>query len=350
MTSLSPDIIDKVASLIRDARKVAIVCHMTPDGDALGSSLCLMHALRAMGKNASVITPDAPPRSLTFLPGAQNITVASYNHDRAKYTFLHADLIFCLDFNDLKRIDRTAPMVEAAKAPVVVVDHHLNPVIKPEILISDPSKSSTSALVYEMLDAAGMSEFVGLEAATCCCAGMMTDTGNFAYNANDPALYSILSALMERGVDKDDLYNRLFNTNSLSRIRLMGFCQYARTHVLPEHHCAIITLSLDDARDFGYSKGDTEGLVNIPLSIPGIIYSVYLRQDEPGYVKVSMRSKGDFSVKEICEKYFSGGGHHNAAGGEINDTLDGALDRILHIIPEADRTIASITTDSTSQS
>ncbi|MCM1349330.1 MAG: DHH family phosphoesterase [Firmicutes bacterium] len=341
MNPLNPEISSRLSSLIEHSKRIAIVCHMTPDGDALGSSLCLMHALSAMGKRAMVITPDAPPKTLSFLPGFNDITVASYHPERARLSFLHADLIFCLDFNDLKRIDRTAPMVEQASAPIVVIDHHLNPVLTPEVLISHPEESSTCVLLYQVLQQLGLTRFVNTDAATCCCAGMMTDTGNFSYNANSPALYRIVAELLEKGVDKNQLVDRLFNTNTLSRLRIMGFCQYARMHVMPEHHCAVITLSLDEAREFGYTKGDTEGLVNIPLSIPGIIYSIYLRQDEENYVKVSMRSKGSFSVKHLCEKHFNGGGHLNAAGGEIYAPIDRAFTRILDILPECDQMLSS---------
>lgn len=344
MKQISSDIARSFRRAIDSASKVAIICHMTPDGDALGSSLCLCHTLRAAGLRADVVTPDAPPKNLMFLPGAQEmVTIASYHHERAYRIFSHADLVVCLDFNDLKRIDRAAPLVEGSSARRIVVDHHLNPAIEADLLVSDPSASSTCLLLFQLLYSAGLYESVGLEAATCCVAGMMTDTGNFAYNANDPVIYSSLGLLMERGVDKNSLYDRLFNTNSIARIRLMGYCQYAKTHILPEHSCAIITLSLDEAREFGYSKGDTEGLVNIPLSIPGVVYSIYLRQDEPEYVKVSMRSKGDFSVKELCETYFGGGGHHNAAGGEIHSDIDTAFRQILDILPVCDEELRRIT-------
>lgn len=311
---------------------MAIVCHMTPDGDALGASLCLCHTLRNMGLRADVITPDQPPKTLAFLPGAREVTVASYQTDRARRLLDAADVVCCLDFNDLKRIDRLAPAVDGTAATRIVIDHHLNPAIEADLLISHPEKSSTCLLLFMLLEAAGMDCFVNEVAATCCCAGMMTDTGNFAYNANDPDIYHVLERLMQRGVDKNALYDRLFNTNSLARLRIMGYCQYARMHVMPEHRCAIITLSLDELHEFGYSRGDTEGLVNIPLSIPGIVYSIYLREDEPAYVKVSMRSKGAFSVKELCENYFGGGGHHNAAGGEVHDTLEVALARVLDMV------------------
>lgn len=333
---LTKDSLDRFAALIGAARRVAIVCHMSPDGDALGSSLCLMQVLRSMGKHASVMTPDSPPRTLSFLPGFEDITVVSYHADRARYNFSNADVIVCLDFNDLKRVDRTAPLIEASKARRIMIDHHLNPTLDAEVMISVPQKSSTCMLLFEVLRGVGLDRFVDREGATCCIAGMMTDTGNFSYNANDPEIYRVLAELMERGVDKTEIYNRLFNTVSLKRFRIMAYAQYARTHVMPEHSCAIITLSRDDLHEFGYTKGDTEGLVNTPLAIPGIVYSIFLREDTPNYVKVSMRSKGNFSVKKLCEEHLGGGGHLNAAGGDIHKPLDQALPDILALLPEAD--------------
>ena len=338
VTLFSQDTIDCFVKLIKDASRVAIVCHMTPDGDALGSSLCLCHTLRNMGLRADVVTPDQPPRTLSFLPGAREITVASYQQERARRILDAANVVFCLDFNDLKRIDRLAPMVDATNAKRIVIDHHLNPSIEADLLVSHPEKSSTCLLLYMILEAAGFAEFINTDAATCCCAGIMTDTGNCAYNANDPDLYIVLGNLMKLGVDKNALYDRLFNSNTLSRLRIMGYCQYERMHLLEKHHCALITLSLDEAREFGYNKGDTEGLVNIPLSIPGVVYSIYLRQDEENYVKVSMRSKGDFSVKELCEQHFGGGGHHNAAGGELHCSLTEAVSRVLALVEEVSAT------------
>lgn len=325
--------IQALCDLVNGSRKVAIVCHMTPDGDAMGSSLCLWHVLKAMGKTACVVTPDCPPESMMFLPGADKVLISSYNPERTRYVLGGSDLIFCLDFNDLKRIDRTAPMVADSKARRIVVDHHLNPSIDADVLISHPEKSSTCALLYMVLSQAGWSDFIGKEAAECCCTGMMTDTGNFSYNSNDADLYEILAQLVAKGVDKDAIYTRVFNTNSVERLRIMGYSQYAKMQLLPEHRAALITLSREELNEFNYKKGDTEALVNVPLSIPEIVYSIYLREDEPNYVKVSMRSKGDFSVKDICERHFGGGGHRNAAGGEVHAGLDEALNKVLEVLP-----------------
>ena len=187
-----------------------------------------------------------------------------------------------------------------------------------------------------MLESVGLERRISREAAECCCTGMMTDTGNFSYNSNDPQLYRILERLVAKGVDKDAIYTRLFNTNTESRVRLMGYAQSSKMQILPEHQAAVIALSREELDEFGYKRGDTEALVNVPLSIPGITYSVFLREDETGYVKVSMRSKGSFSVKEICEAHFGGGGHVNASGGEMRAPLDEVLQRVIDVLPQYD--------------
>lgn len=336
MNLLSKAQADQLSSMIQKSNRVVVTCHMTPDGDALGSSLCMVHVLLSMGKFATVVVPDCPPQNLMFLPGSSHIVVASCRPERAESLLSDADLVVMLDFNDLKRIDRMAPMVEASKAKRVVIDHHLNPSIKADVLISRPDVSSTCALLYQVLESVGLERRISREAAECCCTGMMTDTGNFSYNSNDPQLYRILERLVAKGVDKDAIYTRLFNTNTESRVRLMGYAQSRKMQILPEHQAAVIALSREELDEFGYKRGDTEALVNVPLSIPGITYSIFLREDEPGYVKVSMRSKGSFSVKEICEAHFGGGGHVNASGGEMRAPLEEVLQRVIDVLPQYD--------------
>lgn len=336
MNLLSKAQADQLSSMIQKSNRVVVTCHMTPDGDALGSSLCMVHVLLSMGKFATVVVPDCPPQNLMFLPGSSHVVVASCRPERAESLLTDADLVVLLDFNDLKRIDRMAPMVEASKAKRVVIDHHLNPSIKADVLISRPDVSSTCALLYQVLESIGLERRISREAAECCCTGMMTDTGNFSYNSNDPQLYRILERLVAKGVDKDAIYTRLFNTNTESRVRLMGYAQSSKMQILPEHQAAVIALSREELDEFGYKRGDTEALVNVPLSIPGITYSIFLREDEPGYVKVSMRSKGNFSVKEICEAHFGGGGHVNASGGEMRAPLEEVLQRVIDVLPQYD--------------
>lgn len=333
--------VEELKQLVEQSRRVAIVCHMTPDGDAAGSSLCLWHTLMAMGKEALVVIPDALPDDLHFLPGADRMIVASYKRGKAEAALCGADLIFCLDFNEPARIDRLAELLGKATAKRIMIDHHLNPMDGfCNVTVSQPESSSTCLLLYKVLERCGWDKYIGLFAAECCTAGMMTDTGNFSYNANDPEIYRVLACLMAKGVNKDRLYKSLFDTNTVRKLRVMGYAQY-RMQVMPEHRCAVITLGPDECKEFDYHKGDTESLVNRPLSVPGIVWSVYLRESEPGYVKVSMRSKGAFSVRDICAENFGGGGHVNAAGGEVNGTLAEAYSKLLDIMPMYDRMLPS---------
>ena len=336
LTELDPAVVDRVKQFVLASRNIVITCHVSPDGDALGSSCALWFILKALGKNATVVTADCAPRSLQFLPGVREIVAATRNGDRVHDLIADADLIFCLDFNDITRVDRLSDAISKSPAKKVVIDHHLDPRIEGEIVISRPEISSTSALLYIFMWQAGWTRHLTRNSAACIYTGMMTDTGNFSYNSNDPDLYLIIHDLMRKGIDKDNLYKLVMNTSSESRIRIMGFAQY-RMQILQPHRAAVIMLSEDELKEFGYSKGDTEGLVNIPLSMPEVTYSVFLREDAKNCVKVSMRSKGEFSVSRICEEHFGGGGHTNAAGGEFNGPLDKVLQKLLEIIPTYDK-------------
>jgi phosphoesterase RecJ-like protein len=302
----------------------------------MGSSLGLCKALRNAGKEVKVITPDTPPKYLMFLPGAENIVVFTRHELYAKNLLANADLIFCLDYNDSKRIDLVAPALLASRAQKVMIDHHLYPDTFPDLIISHPEISSTSVLVYRVLSAIGLLRFVDIDVATALYTGMMTDTGNFSYNSNDPELYRVVARLLEKGIDKDGIYKRVYFTNSVNRLRLNGFALCENLVHYPDHRAALITLTRDELNRYHYQKGDTEDLVNRPLTCPDITYSVFLRE-ETDYIKVSTRSKGDFPVNKLCQEYFNGGGHLNAAGGEFYGTLQEAVDRLLEAMPEFDR-------------
>ncbi|MDE6089722.1 MAG: bifunctional oligoribonuclease/PAP phosphatase NrnA [Duncaniella sp.] len=335
-TRIAPDLIETVRQLVLTSKDIVITCHVSPDGDALGSSCALWFVLKALGKTVNIVTADCAPRTLQFLPGVRDIVAATRQGDRAHELLSKADLIFCMDFNDPERVDRLTDALTNSKARKVVIDHHLDPRIEADVIISHPEVSSTSALLYIFFWQAGWTRYLNRSSAACIYTGMMTDTGNFSYNSNDPDLYLIIYDLMRKGIDKDNLYKLVMNTSSESRVRIMGYGQY-RMQILPDHRAAIIMLSSAELREFDYNKGDTEGLVNIPLSIPDVTYSVFLREDDKNCVKVSMRSKGEFSVSRICEENFGGGGHTNAAGGEFHGPLEQALDKLLEIIPNYDK-------------
>ena len=332
--SQNPDIA-RLSALLYEARNVVITCHLSPDGDALGSSLGLMHVLSHRGISCKVVTPDSPPQSLSFLPGVKDIVVLSRYEAQVRHLTQSADIIFCLDYNELNRVDRLAPYIAGSPAAKVMIDHHLHPSVEHmSVVLSYPEMSSTCSLLYMVLEALGLSDDIDKNAAECIYTGMMTDTGNFSYNSNDPRLYLIIASLLGKGIDKDLLYRQAMNVHSEDSIRLRSYALSQKMQVFHEYHAALITITRDEANAFNYRKGDTEGLVNVPLSIPGIVYSCYLR-DEDDYVKVSMRSIGDFPVNKLCKEYFGGGGHLNAAGGEFhNGDIDACAELFRSLLAE----------------
>lgn len=328
--------IDNLKSLIESARHILITCHLSPDGDALGSSLGLYNLLVAMGKKVKVIVPDTPPKYLMFLPGAENIMVYGRWKPKADRFFATADLVFCLDFNELKRVDEMADTLGSSPARKVMIDHHLHPADFPDLLFSYPEVSSTSMLIYKVINALGWNDRISVDVATAIYTGMMTDTGNFSYNSNSSDLYLAVADLIAKGIDKDAIYKKVYYSNSVNRLRLNGFAMCHRFMTFPEHKAALITLTRSELNEYHYQRGDTEDLVNRPLTVPEIIYSVFMREEE-GYIKVSTRSKGDFPVNEMCKSYFNGGGHLNAAGGEFNGTLEEAVDTFQRAMVDFDR-------------
>jgi phosphoesterase RecJ-like protein len=316
--------VDSFKHLIDGAKRIVLTCHMSPDGDALGSSLALAQVLRAMGKDVRVITPDEPPRNLRVLPGARKVMAWSSFGAVAERNVMMADLIICLDFNALYRLSRLEPIVRSSKAPKVLIDHHKEPEDFANVLFSYSGMSSTSELLYLLLCEMHLDNLISIDVATCILGGIITDTGGFHYNSNSADLYLVVSALMQRGVDKDWLMRCLIDTQTESGMRLESFAIADRMELFPDNHAALISLTREDLNRFGYKKGDTEGLVNKPLAIPGVIYSVYFRE-ETDYIKVSMRSVSDFPVDLLCKRYYNGGGHQNAAGGEFRGTMEEAI-------------------------
>lgn len=337
LPTIDTPLADSLRRMIDAATEVVITCHVSPDGDALGSTLAMQRVLIAMGKRAWVVTPDLPPRSLGFLPGIHDIIPASQKPGRAADLISRADLIMCLDFNALMRLDRMQEAIASATAPKVLIDHHLDPERFADLVISRPAASSTCYLLYNVLAAIGADPFIDRRVAECLLAGMMTDTGGFTYNSNDPGLYIVLAALLERGVDKDRLYKQVFDTAGESRLRICGYAIYRKMQLFSDHRLSLITLTKTELDEFGYTKGDTESLVNKPLAMPDVEWSVFMRQDEERFVKVSCRSKGHFPVNKVCEKLFGGGGHENAAGGEFYGTLGEAVATLLGAVHEFDR-------------
>ena len=332
--------IERLHAFINGAQRIVITCHKSPDGDALGSSLALCHVLRRLGKDAVVVTPDMAPKSLEFIPGVKELIVLTKHELRAKRAMNEAQLLFCLDFNSLKRIDRLAELVEPLKVRRVLIDHHLDPDDIFDIAISHPEASSTCELIFRVLMQMGQLRLMDRHAASCLYVGLLTDTGGFAYSCDNPEFYEILASVMRRHFDRITLYNKAMNTFSADSLRLQGYAINEKMQLFPEQGAALITLDKDELERFNYNRGDTETLVNKPLAIPEIYWSVFMREDADK-IKVSCRSQGDFSVSDICARYFNGGGHFNAAGGDFVGTLDEAV-TVFHqiladLFPEKDK-------------
>lgn len=323
--------IDSFTKWFERAEKVVIVSHVSPDGDAIGSSLGLYHFLTSQDKNVNVIVPNAFPDFLKWMPGSKDILLYDRYKDFADQLIAEADVICCLDFNVLSRITTMADSVAASPARKILIDHHLYPADFCRITISHPNISSTSELVFRLICRMGYFSEISKEAAECIYTGMMTDTGGFSFNSNSSEIYFIISELLSKGVDKDDIYRKVYNTFSEHRLRLMGHV-LTQMKVYPDCHSALLTLTIEEQAKFNYEKGDSEGFVNIPLSIKGTRFTCFLREDvTPGNIKISLRSVGDFPCNKVAAQFFNGGGHLNASGGEF----EGAMEEAIALFEEA---------------
>lgn len=316
--------IDHFIKWFERADKIVIVSHVAPDGDAIGSSLGLWHFLNTQDKEVSVIVPNAFPDFLKWMPGSKDILLYDRYKEFADKLIMEADVICCLDFNAIHRIDAMGDIVLASPARKILIDHHLDPEDFCKIIISHPGISSTSELVFRLICRMGYFSDITKEGAECIYTGMMTDTGGFTYNSNNREIYFIIGELLSKGIDKDEIYRKVFNTYSESRLRLMGHV-LSHMKVYHDHRAALITLTKKEQSLFNYIRGDSEGFVNIPLSIKNVIFSCFLREDtEKPMIKVSLRSVGKFPCNQMAAEFFNGGGHLNASGGEIYGTMEEA--------------------------
>ena len=323
----------RARELIRGAKKIVILTHMAPDGDAMGSALALYHRVKGLqvtgyGLQVTVIVPNAFPAFFNWMPGVGEILIYEKNGAACDALIAEADLFLCTDFNDAKRIGPVGEKMLASKAPKILWDHHLNPTDFADVLFSFPQASSASEIVYKFIAAEPLNDDI----AACIYTGLMTDTGNFSYNSTNAELYDIIAALIRAGVKKDEIYNAVFNQYSTDRVRLTGYALYRKMRIYPEQHLALITLSADELDQYHYQVGDTEGLVNMPLQIADVYYSVYMREERPKpgtpkpRIRISFRSQGDRPVNVWASEVFHGGGHMNAAGGELFGSLKQAVE------------------------
>lgn len=325
---LSLDECNKLCDLIEESHNIVLCCHTNPDGDAVGACLGWAEFLRCQGKDPQVIVPDMFPDYLQWMPGADRVMRYDKRKAEVDTLFAEADLVFCLDFNQAKRIDRMAASFCSSPARKVMIDHHPDPEMDCVLMVSRPDMSSTCELVFRIVWQMGDFEQMGREFAAPVYCGMMTDTGGFTYNSNSSDVFFIISQLLTKGIDKDKIYRSVYNNYSENRMRLIGFVLYHKLVVLPELHTAFFALTRQDQRRFHFIKGDAEGLVNMPLQIKGLRLSISLREDteRDNLILVSLRSVGAFSCTRVAERFFNGGGHLNASGGRLECSMDEAIE------------------------
>jgi bifunctional oligoribonuclease and PAP phosphatase NrnA len=322
-----------VKKLMHESGKnIALLMHINPDGDALGSALGLCKLLENMGHHGLVISQNDFPEFLKWMPGINNICFIKNSFSRAEEFLKQADLIFVVDFNEMKRIIKLKDAYNSSRAYKVMIDHHPDPELDVDCILSDTSVSSTAELIYRFMVETGLQEYADRDFATCVLTGIMTDTGCFSHNSSTRGTYDTVAALLDFDIDKDEIYYRIYNNYSRERMQLLGLSLHEKMEVIPDLRTAIITLTRKDLTSFNYQDGDTEGFVNFPLSIKGIRFSV-LFQENVDQIKISFRSKGNFAVNEFSRKHFGGGGHLNASGGQSFASMEETVSLFKSLIP-----------------
>lgn len=315
-------------------RQVVIVTHHKPDADALGSSLGLAGYLNKKGHSVTVITPSDYPEFLHWMPGNAGVLALDKGNQKLITEKINqAEIIFCLDFSALNRVQDLTTILRDASGKKVMIDHHLEPEGFADFVKWDVRAASTAQLIFNLICELGDEHLIDANIADCLYAGLMTDTGSFRHSNTRHEEFAVAGELVRLGADPSKVSKLIYDTNTLERLRLMGFVLSEKLKVLPEYRTAYMTLSADELKRLGSQTGDTEGLVNYGLSIKGIKLSVMIHERKDS-VKLSLRSLGEFSVNEMARKHFEGGGHRNASGGSSSLSLDQTLQKFLSILPE----------------
>ncbi len=325
--------IEDIASELSAGKNIVITTHHKPDGDAMGSSLGLYHFLCALGHNVHVITPTDYPYFLHWMPGHPEVINFMENEAKAAELVASADWIFCTDFNNLTRINELGELVRQSKAKKAMIDHHLEPEGFEDFRYWDTTSCAAAELVYRFIVELGHHDKISKDAATCLYTGIMTDTGSFRFASTTASVHRTIADLIELGADNSRIHELIYDTNSENRLKFLGEVLSNRMVVLKEKHTAYISIDADLLKKYDIRTGDTEGVVNYALSIHGVKLAV-LVIDRGELRKLSFRSKAEFPANEVAKKYFSGGGHRNAAGGSSVLSLEDTVAKFLEVLPE----------------
>lgn len=341
---IDPELLAKAKAFVDEHQKFVVTAHMSPDGDAVGSALAMKQYLEAKGKQATVVLNDAPGENLAFIPGYRSDVIVYDNQndgtvaqkEEALRAIEESDAMVCVDFNVPSRMGGLKEVWMAHQAPKLLLDHHLEPATDQfDICISHPEQAAACELVYRFILEMGDDKLLNSQIATSIFCGLMTDTGWFVFNSNRPDFHLIMARLMMEDVDRENIIKESHVVPE-RKLRLEGYMINQKLHLVKEHKAAYMSLSQAEIRRFNHQKGDSEGYVNVPLDIEGIQVSAFFRE-EKNFVKVSLRSKGEYPVNQIAEKFFNGGGHRNAAGGEFLGSLAQAEAIFVKVLPLFDK-------------
>lgn len=318
-----------LSQAIAAAHKIVLVCHVNPDGDALGSMTALQSLLRRHGHDVVAVAPDRWPDNLNWLPGVDDLLQFVHHEKTVGERVQGAELLIMLDHGRLDREGELGAFLEHLNVPRIIIDHHPAPDTQAAVLtICHPELCAASEVLYRVADQLGWTSDLTQEEAISFYTGMMTDTGGFTFNSSRPEVFRIISRLLETGIDKDRLYRNVYYTATPDRYRLLGYLLYAKMEVMKEYHASIMSLTNEERRRFNIRSGETDGFVNEPLFIEGMRLSIFLREDteKKGVIRLSLRSVDDFPCNEMAAEFFNGGGHLNASGGRLHATMDEAIE------------------------
>lgn len=326
--------IDAIGRLLAEPQTVLITTHQNPDADAMGSSLALAGYLRKKGHRVTVVTPTEYPQNLHWMAGNDSV-IAFDEKQRIAVSQLvdQASAIFCLDFSAIDRIKELAPIVRQARAKKVLIDHHLEPESFADLALWSPEAAATAELIFQLITELGDQDLIDVPIAECIYAGLMTDTGSFRHSNTTGNVHRIAGTLIDIGIDVSTIHRRIFDNVSLDKFRLLGYVLNEKLKVLPEYRFAYITLTEDELKTYRSKTGDTEGMVNYALAVQGVVMAAILI-DRGEEIRISFRSVGDFSVRDLASAHFNGGGHRNAAGGRSKLTLAETEQQVLAVLPQ----------------
>ena len=331
---MTKDHISSIKALLSTKNKIVIVPHKNPDGDAIGSTLGLYHFLLKNEHDVCVIAPNDYPDFLKWIPGESQIIKYDTNNEQADDLINHADIIFTLDFNAFHRTGNMETVLENSKALKIMIDHHQEPDDYATYTYSDVAMSSTCQMVYHFIEKLDKIKDIDKDIATCLYVGIMTDTGSFRFRSTTSTTHRVIAHLIDLGADNNTIHNNIYDTNSHNRLQLLG-AALSNLKIVPEYRTAYITLTQNELNKYDYKKGYTEGIVNYALSLNNIIFAaIFIEDKKESIIKISLRSKGDFSVNALSRAHFNGGGHNNAAGGRSDVSMAKTIEYFTSILPK----------------